>query len=82
MDKACKVAQNLNVTVKHILIREYFEPYEDDFAGFVFDVNVSTDDDTVHEYWGELLEAVWNDKGRLSKESQSALDHVSVFVKW
>ena len=82
VDGACKVAQSFDVLVEGILIREYFEPYEDEHNKIVFDVRVSSDDKTGHAYWGAVIDAVWDNRDKLSKKAQTALDNISVFVKW
>ena len=82
VDRACKVARTLNVRVERVHIREYAAPYESDRTKFVFDISVSTDDETGHSYWGSVAKAVQGDKDKLSKQAQTVLQDISVFVKW
>ena len=83
VDRAAAVAESHVVTIDQVAVRELYS-YEEDWSKVVFEIRMSeNDDETAFSYWKAADDAIWNDRGRLSKSAQTLLEEeVTIFVAW
>jgi hypothetical protein len=83
VDRAAAVAESRGVGVAQVRVNELYY-YEDDLSKVVFVIRLSDDDDSAaFAYWEAVDNAIWNDRGRLSKSAQALLeDEVTIFAEW
>ena len=82
VDRACQVAQDLDVQIDQVSVWEYYD-YEEEWSRIIFETCISEDDEIALAYWETVVDTVWDDQVQISKAARGILDDdVSVFVHW
>ena len=83
VDRAAAVAEDRGVRIDQVWVRELYY-YEDDLSKVVFEIRMpGADDDAAFAYWEAVDDAIWNDRSKLSKSTQTLLeDEVTIFAEW
>ncbi len=82
LDRAIKVSAIQSVSIDQIRIRELY-CLEEDWSKVIFEMCISENDETAFTFWEAVDDAVWDDRGMLSKSARKALDEdATIFVLW